>query len=241
MIKGTIKNLFVYKLLERLRINLSFRNLNTKQAFEKIYEEQWWGKSGIKLSGSGSYYENLVQLVPASIDLIKEKFIIKTIVDIGCGDLNVGKHLFNKCDKYIGVDIVKSVIQSNKEKYQNINSIEFYNLNACNEDLPYGDVYIVREVLQHLSNKEIQSFLQNINDNFKFLIVVEHYPDNLIQVNIDKPTGPDIRLNRKSAVDILEKPFHMTDKLKTLKEIKESHPDGGYLKCNIYINIFYKG
>lgn len=234
MIKGILKNLHIYKLLEQLRINLSFRNLSTKQAFEKIYEEQWWGKDGNKLSGSGSYYENLVQIVPVSIDFLKEKFIIKTIVDIGCGDLNVGKHLFKKCDKYIGIDIVKSVIDSNKEKYQNINSIEFYNLNACNEDLPMGDVYIVREVLQHLNNKEIQFLLQNIDGNFKYLIVVEHYPDNIIQVNMDKPTGPNIRLNRRSAVDILEKPFHMTDKLRTLKEIKESHPDGGYLRCQIF-------
>jgi len=78
-------------------------------------------------------------------------------------------------------------------------------------------VVIIRQVLQHLSNDDIQHALTNyIGKTTKYLIVTEDLPstDQFI-ANIDKPTGVGIRLKLGSGVDLEQQPFSMPFKSST--------------------------
>ena len=52
--------------------------------------------------------------------------------------------------------------------------------------------------------------LKNLSNNFQYLIVTEHYPnDKNFIANKDIITGPDIRLSSNSAVDLGKDPFNL--------------------------------
>ena len=77
-------------------------------------------------------------------------------------------------------------------------------------ELPAGDVCFVRQVLQHLSNESIINFVKAIKNKYKYLIITEHFPSSKNFVaNLDKPTGPDVRLYDKSAVILTKPPFNL--------------------------------
>ena len=83
-------------------------------------------------------------------------------------------------------------------------------MDITTDELPLGDVCFVRMVLQHLSNESIKNFVNLVKNKYKYIIISEHYPSskNFI-ANIDKPTGPDIRLYDNSAVVLTLPPFNL--------------------------------
>ena len=131
------------------------------------------------------------------------------VVDLGCGDFVIGSKLRKFCNKYIAVDIFDELINYNKKKYQDLN-VDFRILDITSEKLPAGDVCFVRQVLQHLSNESIVNFVKAIKNKYKYLIITEHFPSSKNFVaNLDKPTGPDVRLYDKSAVILTKPPFNL--------------------------------
>ena len=56
----------------------------------------------------------------------------------------------------------------------------------------------------------INNFLQQIERKFKYLLVTEHYPNEInFLANHDIVSGPNIRLKFKSAVDLTKAPFNL--------------------------------
>jgi hypothetical protein len=53
-------------------------------------------------------------------------------------------------------------------------------------------------------------FIKAIKNKYKYLIITEHFPSikNFV-ANVDKPTGPDIRIYDKSAVILTAPPFNL--------------------------------
>ena len=80
------------------------------------------------------------------------------VVDLGCGDFNIGQHFLTLSERYIGCDVVPSLIEFNKKKYISKN-LSFVHLDAAKDELPEGEIVIIRQVLQHLSNSQIQEVL----------------------------------------------------------------------------------
>jgi hypothetical protein len=77
--------------------------------------------------------------------------------------------------------------------------------------LPVADLVTVREVLQHLTNKQISDILRNIErTRFKYALITEHIvsPAKMLAPNLDLPThSPDTRVALRSGVMINEAPF----------------------------------
>lgn len=186
-----------------------------KDVFTNIYKHNNWG--GIKgsfFSGSGSldkYTENYVSEVK---EFIKENKI-KTVIDLGCGDFSVGRKIVNDDIIYEGIDIVDELIKNNNESFGKIN-VQFLSKNIVKDEIQQGDLCLIRQVFQHLSNDEIISVLRKIH-KFKFTIVTEHYPSEKIKniiPNKDKPHGPDTRIYDNSAVYLDKPPFNCVIKKK---------------------------
>jgi hypothetical protein len=58
--------------------------------------------------------------------------------------------------------------------------------------LPDGDVCLIRQVFQHLSNAEVNEVLRKLN-KFKKVYITEGYPvEESSRLNPDKPTSYDL-------------------------------------------------
>lgn len=189
----------------------------TKAAMEQIYERNLWGGDTSDFySGDGSH---LPEIVVPYIDVVTSflRFFENpiTVCDLGCGDFNVGKELVQHSKKYVAVDIVKELIEHNKEKFKD-DKLEFHCLDLATDELPVGDCALVRQVLQHLSNTEVHQILEKLKD-FKYLIVTEHIPAGEFIPNQDIISGQGIRLKKRSGLNITAPPFEL--KVKEEREL----------------------
>ena len=206
-----------------------YEGLSAQQVFTKIYEEGHWGQSPNSdqrfFSGRGSHNADIVNTYVEAVSAFLSSFVTKpNIVDLGCGDFTVGSKVRVLCDRYIACDIVESVISWNKQRYVN-DDVDFRVLDISHDKLPAGDVVFVRQVLQHMSNRQIEGALSQITDKYKYLILTEHLPaTGSFAHNLDKPAGPDIRLRLDSGVVLTSPPFNLAIKQEIkLCEFYDSH------------------
>ncbi len=180
----------------------------TKDAMEQVYKMKLWGSNSSSFySGEGSHIPELIDPYLQGIAAFLTSFKTPLVVcDLGCGDFNVGKELVKYTKKYVAVDIVTDLITFNKEKFKNEN-LEFQCLDIAVDELPPGDCAIVRQVLQHLSNTEVQNILNKLTA-YKHIILTEHLPKGDFEPNEDIVSGQGIRLKKQSGLDILAPPFN---------------------------------
>ena len=191
-----------------------------KFLFNYIYKNNiWGGVKGAIYSGPGSDDNVTTEYINCIKDFIKVKQI-KTIVDVGCGDFRVGKKLISDDISYYGVDVSNYVIEKNKLAFEKSN-LKFICLNATKDILPDGDLCLIRQVLQHLSNNQILNILENVS-KYKYIIITEHIPVGInLEPNKDIENGWDTRLSINSGVFLEQNPFNM--KTETLLEINPNH------------------
>lgn len=181
----------------------------TKAAMEQVYEMKLWGGGKADFySGAGSHEPELVNPYIDAVSSFLESFEKPlTVCDLGCGDFNVGKHLVQHTKKYVAVDIVSDLIARNQATF-NEENLEFQCLDIAVDELPAADCVLLRQVLQHLSNTEVQRIVSNLTD-YKYVIVTEHVPEGAFTPNKDIISGQGIRLNVQSGIDILAPPFNL--------------------------------
>lgn len=200
--------------LNLARMQKRNRHKSTEEVFSEVYESNRWGGSKGKFSsGSGTDDKTIVASYIAMIrkQARIEGFGGSTFVDLGCGDFRVGGQLLPLCSSYVGVDIVRSVIRRNHENFGDT-STKFFHLNIIDDDLPNGDVCFLRQVLQHLSNRQIACVLRKI-EKYEWVFLTEHYPseNESIIPNKDKVHGADIRVFDNSGVYFSEPPFNLAE------------------------------
>jgi len=119
------------------------------------------------VAGCGTNSSSIISIVSELSNIFKE-YNIKILLDAPCGDF----FIMNKVDlsniEYIGIDIVKEQIESNIEKFPNIN---FKNMNMITDILPQSDLVFSRDIFIHLSNYNIKKFIKNcINSGCIYLM-----------------------------------------------------------------------
>jgi len=181
----------------------------TKAAMNQIYEQHLWGgKTFDFYSGQGSHNSEIITpYLEAVTSFLKSHNNTLSICDLGCGDFNIGKHLTRYTKKYIAIDIVEDLIERNKTKFKE-DHLEFHCLDIAKDKLPNADCIILRQVLQHVSNIEIQNIVKKFNF-YKYIILTEHLPNGNFTPNKDIISGQGIRLKHNSGVDLLKTPFNL--------------------------------
>jgi SAM-dependent methyltransferase len=183
-----------------------FARLPLRETFEAIYDRRVWGGESQR-SGRGSgppYADQYASMVSA----IRSRYPVRRIVDLGCGDFSVGRQLVGEDVMYVGVDIVRHVVELNRARYGGP-GIEFMALDITQEVPPDADLALLRQVLQHLSNHEIRQALRRCG-GYPIVLVTEHVPAGRDwQPNRDKPHGPDTRLYDGSGVKLESPPFSL--------------------------------
>ncbi|WP_298781780.1 methyltransferase domain-containing protein [uncultured Polaribacter sp.] len=197
----------------------------TKDAMNQVYEMKLWGSNSAKFySGDGSHNQEIVKPYIDVVSLFLTSFEKPIVVcDLGCGDFNIGKQLVQHTKKYIAVDIVNELIEYNKSTFVD-DKLEFKCLDISKDELPISDCVIIRQVLQHLSNSEVQNIVNKLA-NYKYVILTEHIPFKDFTPNIDIISGQGIRLKKQSGINLLKPPFNF--KVKSEKQVLSNILDKG--------------
>ena len=128
------------------------------------------------------------------------------MVDLGCGDFNVGEQLRPYCGRYVACDVVPALIQRNRDKFAGM-QVDFRCIDITEDDLPEGDIVFLRQVLQHLSNAQIFKVIKKLY-RYKVLVLTEHVQASpAFLANRDRATGGGIRMPQSSGVVLTEPPF----------------------------------
>ena len=109
--------LLYYRRLKARRLDIEYQQLTLEGVFEKIYLMNRWGGGNIDYySGRGSHEHLLVEPYLKQVSAFLRSLPRKPIVvDLGCGDFNVGKELVSLSENYIACDIVPGLIERNKK------------------------------------------------------------------------------------------------------------------------------
>lgn len=206
----------------------------TKDAMQQVYDLHLWGGKDFDFySGDGSHNIKIIEPYLHSVStFLKSHNNSLTVCDLGCGDFNIGKQLINYTKRYIGIDIVENLIERNKTLFKAEN-LEFHCLNIVEDELPKTDCVILRQVLQHLSNTEIQKIIKKLS-HYKYLILTEHLPVGNFTPNIDIISGQGIRIKKNSGVNLLEAPFNL--KIVEAQKLSQITLDNnkGIIKTTLY-------
>lgn len=164
-------------------------NAPVETIFSKIYETNYWG-SAETFSGGGSEVAVTQNIRPEITALIK-RFHITSIADAPCGDFNWMKLVDLGTCKYIGIDIVKALIDNNSKLFAN-QFREFKHLNLIEDVIDKVDLIVCRDMLAHLTNEQIFHVLRNFKKSgSKYLLATTNIR---AQINADIQTPGDWRL-----------------------------------------------
>lgn len=199
--------------------------------FEQIYDRGAWGvgDAGERRSGRGSHDPAFVSTYVAAVQaFLDAEGPIGRLVDLGCGDFNVGRSFLDPGRDYLACDISPLIIQQNLARYADA-PVTFQTHDLVADRLPKGDVAFLRQVLQHLSNADVAAVVARLNTRrpYRWLVVTEHIPagDDWPR-NLDMPTGAVTRLLRGSGIDLAAAPFGLRyEKARTLCEVPASEGD----------------
>ncbi len=207
---------------------------SVEDVFTDIYlNQRWGGTAGEFSSGGGTRDERVVvPYLKAVTNWLQEATQGKaTVVDLGCGDFTVGSRIVPHCGRYVGVDVVKPLIEHH-QRHHSGQTVGFEHLNIITDRLPDGEVCLVRQVFQHLSNEEIGIILGKLRQ-YRYAIVTEHLPDpsGSVVPNLDKAHGADIRLSVNSGVYLEHPPFSVPkNEMRVLLEVPWEGHHGGVLR-----------
>lgn len=206
----------------------------TKAAMAQVYSEHLWGGDSHDFySGEGSHFPELVESYLEVISSFLTSFEKPlTICDLGCGDFNIGSKLVKHAQKYIAIDIVPELIERNRNQFE-APSLEFHCLDIANDDLPIADCAILKQVLQHLSNREVQQIVKKLVA-YKYVILTEHVPDHEFEPNRDIISGQGTRLKKQSGINLLAPPFNLEAKEEELLLSIPLDKGKGVLETKLY-------
>lgn len=134
---------------------------------EKIFTDIY----NVKKTNQGSIIATNTLLIA----VIKQYCIdnnVKTICDIGCGSAEWIMPLINSLDiKYIGIDVVKPIINTLQNKYS---SHQFIHADVTTDIIPEADLYIIKDVLQHWVLDETITFLKMMVSRKSRLLIMNN-------------------------------------------------------------------
>ena len=212
-----------------------YEKLSNEEIFSQIYKNKLWGDDNSQdfYSGPGSHdvllskkYKNAI------LNYFNGDIKNMSFLDLGCGDFKIGELIYKNTKKYIGIDVVPELIERNKKLYRDEN-LFFSSYDIINKKLPYANCVLIREVLQHLTNREVKIILKKLII-YKHIIVTESIPIGNFIPNLDKVKGPESREYVNSGVVIHETPFNFKFKEK-FELLRIKRPGKDFLVTTVYV------
>jgi hypothetical protein len=150
-----------------------YRLKTRRQVFTTIYRENSWG-SDESVSGTGStleYTKNLRARLPALFTSLR----VHRLLDAPCGDYHWCQFVDRGAEvDYLGIDVVEALITTNQQRYGNVGTA-FRCLDIVSDPLPSADLWLCRDLLCHLCDRDIGSLLANLErSDIRYLLTTSH-------------------------------------------------------------------
>lgn len=181
-IKTQIKRWLPAPLLRSIanrRLNWDMQKSHGKtraEIFSEIYAKKLWGSGDERFcSGIGSAGDIIGPYADFVRSLIQRERIT-TIVDLGCGDFQVGRLLAGTGISYVGCDVCAELVRHNAELFGN-DQTTFVHRDIVSDPLPDGELCMIRQVFQHLPNRDILAVLHKAR-KYRLLLVSDEQVGN---------------------------------------------------------------
>ena len=168
-----------------------------KSVFEKIAKGGLWESDGSTISGSGSTVDANKERVKFLGQFI-ERYEIKHIIDIPCGDCN-WQHTIPNIENldYFGADISEAALSLAKQKNAKRTHMRFAerSFDLCSQVPEVTDgsktLMIIKEVIQHLSLEDGVAAITNARRSQARFLAITNHDQKLFDVerNVDIETG----------------------------------------------------
>ena len=144
-------------------------SLGLRARFERIYHTNLWSDPETR-SGTGSSLDSTRVLREKLPNALRE-LGTRVLLDAPCGDFAWMDHVDLSGIEYVGADIVRSIVQSNRQDYAR-QGREFIELDLTSDELPDADVLLCRDCLVHLSYANIARVVDNVcRSNIRFILM----------------------------------------------------------------------
>jgi SAM-dependent methyltransferase len=150
--------------------------------FTQIYERKAWQVEESRSGGRSNIYAT--EKIRAAIPKTLEKYHIRSVLDVPCGDFFWFNEMQLPIEHYIGGDIVRPLIEENSKKFASATK-SFRVIDITRDALPASDLLLCRNLFIHLSNNLVISALRNIADAELTYLLVTHDPDIVENIDID--------------------------------------------------------
>ncbi|QED37764.1 class I SAM-dependent methyltransferase [Antarcticibacterium arcticum] len=178
----------LYKVKRKL-LQVIYKSRNNKwknqKVFKNIYDKNLFHKgeeiNEVSRSGPGSDLLQTREIIK-QLPVLFQKYSIKTILDIPCGDFYWMKKIDLKGIQYYGGDVVGEIILGNK-KFSS-NNIEFIQLDIIEDPLPKVDLIICRDLFVHLTNHQIFNAIDNIKKSSSKYLLTTSFKDRMVNNDI---------------------------------------------------------
>lgn len=128
---------------------------DSRAVFEAIYAGDRWGGG----SGPGSTPAFCAPLVDWLADYIARERV-KWLVDLGCGDFQWMPAVIAATGVgYAGLDVVEELLAGHRSRHPGLRFLAADVATAPADELPEGDLYWAKDVLQHWSSEQVETWL----------------------------------------------------------------------------------
>ena len=145
------------RIVRRIRY-LANRLTPRERIFEQIHLSNAWG-SLESVSGGGSTLTQTAVL-RRELPSMCSRFAVTSVLDAPCGDYNWMRQIKLPVEYYIGVDIVRGIIENNQSRFGG-DRVSFLQADIIRDPLPRATLIICRDCLVHLSFADIWRTLDN--------------------------------------------------------------------------------
>jgi len=183
-----------------------------KKKFTNVYQKNLF-KGKESLSGEGS---NMIQTakIRKEIPLLIKELKIKSLIDAPCGDFFWMREVELPVERYIGVEIVKELVERNQNKFGDKQKI-FTELNIIKDVMPMADMILCRDCLVHLSLKQGIQVINNFKrSGSKYL---------LITTFVNRLSNDDLGNGFWRTINIEKPPFNFPNPIKIINEKCTEH------------------
>ncbi|MFI6307048.1 class I SAM-dependent methyltransferase [Amycolatopsis thailandensis] len=189
------------------RVAEELESMGTQDRFTYIFRSRLWTSSSVSGPGSESVQtQGLREQLPALL----ERFGVRTLLDLPCGDFGWLSEVDLDLDRYIGADIVTDLVDANAARFRDDPVREFRTLDLTGDPLPAADLVLCRDCLVHLSFADIERALSNLRRSGSRYLLTTTFTE--LGTNNDIVTGDWRPLN------LCREPFGFPEPLAVLVE-----------------------
>ena len=181
-----------------------------RDVFERIYDENLWGDpESVSGAGSGTAATDAIRL---ELPDVFARFGIRSLLDAPCGDFHWMKHVAGSLQRYVGVDIVRDLIDRNERLYAT-DRIRFLCADIVADRLPSADAALCRDCFIHLPTHLIRAALANFRTaGIRYLLLTN---DRDVESYHDIPIGSFRRVNFERPPFSFPPPLHVVNETRT--------------------------